>query len=136
MKATRKIMLTALFLIAVIAASATTSQNADTTLTPSEKYFIGKWKLNVYGLPQGDAKMLMVIEKVDGKLQGTLGGEKGENPNKFTKVEIKGNTLNVRFMGGGWDVPMYLDKKDEKKITGSMNDMFDVDGTKIVEDAK
>jgi len=42
----------------------------------------------------------------------------------------------VRFMGDGWDVPMYLDKKDDNSITGSMNDMFDVTGTKIVEEAK
>jgi len=136
MKATRKIIFTALFLMAVIAASANSLQSADSTLTQSEQYFVGKWKLLVAGLPQGDATMLMVIEKKDGKLQGYLSGEHGENPNKLTKVEIKDNTLNVRFMGDGWDVPMYLDKKDDNSITGSMNDMFDVTGTKIVEEAK
>jgi len=101
--------------------------------TVVEDFFIGKWKLEVYGLPTGDATMLMVIEKKDGKLEGTLGGENGENPNQFTKVEIDKETLLVRFMGGGYDVPMYLDKDGDNAVLGSMNDMFDVEGKKIIE---
>lgn len=137
MKTTKKIMLLAIMLIVgFVAAHAQEANTANQDLTPMEKYFVGKWKLNVYGLPQGDAIMLLVIEKKDGKLSGSLAGEHGESPNKLTKVEIKDKTLNVRFMGGGWDVPMYLDQKDDKSITGSMNDMFDVNGTKIVEEVK
>lgn len=133
----KTVLFMAIMLIAGLTANAqTTTQANDSTLTPSEKYFVGQWKLNVYGLPQGDAVMLLIIEKKDGKLGGTLGGEHGESPNKLTKVEIKDKTLTVRFMGGGWDVPMYLDKKDDKSVTGSMNDMFDVDGTKIIVDNK
>ncbi|HEY4785006.1 MAG TPA: hypothetical protein VIH57_03110 [Bacteroidales bacterium] len=137
MKTIKTIMVLAIIFIASVAANAqSVPSTSDTTLSTSEKFFIGKWKLMVYGLPQGDATMLLVIEKKEGKLVGTLGGENGENTTKLTKVEIKDNTLNVRFMGGGYDVPMYLDKKDDKSITGSMNDMFDVTGTKVVESAK
>jgi hypothetical protein len=110
-----------------------TSENSATVNTETENFFIGKWKLDVYGLPQGDAKMLMVIEKKDGKIAGWLGGENGEEPNQFTKVEIDKKTLLVRFMGGGWDVPMYLDKDGDDTVVGSMNDMFDVEGAKVNE---
>jgi len=133
----KTMMFVAMMLIAGYNVNAQTSTTpapiAASANTPMEDYFIGKWKLNVFGLPAGDAVMLMVIEKKDGKLVGTLGGENGENPNKFTKVEISKNTLLVRFMGGGYDVPMYLDKKNDKEVTGSMNDMFDITGTKVVE---
>ena len=131
MKTMKTIMLLAIILFAGITANAQTAVN-----TPIEDFFIGKWTLNVTGLPQGDAIMLLIIEKKDGQLCGSLGGEHGESPNKLTKVEIKDKTLNVRFMGGGWDVPMYLDKKDDKSVTGSMNDMFDVEGTKVIEVVK
>jgi hypothetical protein len=135
MKTIKTIVFMAVMLIAGLTANAQTETTTPTN-TAMEDYFIGKWKLNVFGLPAGDAVMLMVIEKKDGKLVGTLGGENGENPNKFTKVEISKNTLLVRFMGGGYDVPMYLDKKNDKEVTGSMNDMFDITGTKLVEVAK
>lgn len=113
--------------------SATKSESSTVANTPMEDFFIGKWKLDVYGLPQGDAKMMMVIEKKDGKLAGWLGGENGEEPNEFTKVEIEKETLYVRFLGGGWDVPVYLDKDGDDAVVGSMNDMFDVEGTKVKE---
>ena len=91
-----------------------------------EEFFVGKWKLLVEGLPTGDAEMLLVIEKKDGKFEGTIGGMNGEDTSKLVKVEIKGKTLNVNFMGGGWDVPIYLDKEKDGSISGSMNDMFDI----------
>jgi hypothetical protein len=140
MKTMKKMMFVAMMLIAGYTVNAQTSTTpapiAASANTPMEDYFIGKWKLNVFGLPSGDAVMLMVIEKKDGKLVGTIGGENGENLDKFTKVEISKNTLLLRFMGGGWDVPMYLDKKDDKSVTGSMNDMFDIEGAKITEEVK
>lgn len=131
MKTMKRMMLMAVLLIAGFTMNAQTT--APVANSPMEDYFIGKWKLQVFGLPTGDAVMLMVVEKKDGKLLGTLGGEHGESPSNFTKIEISKNTLLVRFMGGGYDVPMYLDKKDDKSVTGSMNDMFDITGEKVVE---
>lgn len=100
----------------------------------NEDFFIGKWTLFVEGLPTGDAEMLLVIQKdAEGNLGGTIGGTDGSGTNKLTKVEIKDNTLQVNFMGGGYDVPVYLDREDDGTISGSMNDMFDCTGKKIVE---
>ena len=74
-----------------------------------EAFFLGKWNLFVEGLPDGS---------------GT---------SKLTKVVIKDKTLQVNFLGGGYDVPVYLDREKDGTITGSMNDMFDCTGKKIVE---
>ncbi len=102
--------------------------------TSNEDFFLGKWKLFVEGLPTGDADMLLVIQKNDeGKLEGTIGGMDGSATSKLTKVVIKDKTLQVNFLGGGYDVPIYLDREKDGTITGSMNDMFDCTGTKIEE---
>ena len=94
-----------------------------------EAFFIGKWKLMVYGLPNGDTPMVLKIQKIDGVLTGTI-GDGGANDNKLSKVVINKNTLETNFIGGGYNVPMYLDKKSDNEVEGSMNDMFDVKGTK------
>lgn len=102
-----------------------------------EAFFIGKWNLFVEGLPTGDAEMLLVIQKdAEDKLCGTIGGTDGSATNKLTKVVIKDKTLQVNFLGGGYDVPVYLDREKDGTISGSMNDMFDCTGKKIVEKKK
>ena len=99
-----------------------------------EAFFLGKWNLFVEGLPTGDAEMLLVIQKdAEGKLGGTIGVTDGSGTSKLTKVVIKDKTLQVNFLGGGYDVPVYLDREKDGTITGSMNDMFDCTGRKIVE---
>lgn len=127
----KKMMLLAIMMIAGWMVNAQTPTNTDI-----ENFFVGKWKLLVEGLPMGDTNMLLVIEKVDGKLQGTLGGENGEEMNAIEDVELDKNTLNFRFKGGGYDIPIYLDKNDDGTITGSMNDMFDITGEKLAGDKK
>lgn len=136
MKTLKKMTVLAVLLIAVLSLNAQTAgkEKGKTDQTSMEEFFVGKWKLLVEGLPTGDAEMLLVIEKKDGKFEGTIGGMNGEDTSKLVKVEIKGKTLNVNFMGGGWDVPIYLDKEKDGSISGSMNDMFDITGTKIIEE--
>lgn len=131
----RKLLLTALLAFALsIAAQENNKEKNGKESVSMEEFFTGQWKLLVEGMPQGDAEMLLVIEKKDGKLQGTFGGMNGEAITNLTKVKIEGKTLTVNFMGGGWDVPMYLDKEKDGTISGNMNDMFDVTGKKIVEE--
>lgn len=102
-----------------------------------EDFFLGKWDLFVEGLPTGDAEMLLVVQKdADGNLEGTIGGTDGSATSKLTKIEIKENSMQVNFLGGGYDVPVYLDREEDGTISGSMNDMFDCTGKKIVEKQK
>lgn len=119
----KKILFAIMMLFASTAAFAQSS---------SEDFFIGNWDLFVEGLPTGDAHMLLVIKKDDtGKLTGTIGGLDGSATSTLTKVVIKDNTLQVNFLGGGYDVPIFLDREDDGSITGSMNDMFDCTGKKL-----
>ena len=123
MKNIQKLLIVAVLFFAGFAAAQAQSE--------AEKFFGGKWKLMVYGLPNGDSEMILNITKnSDGTLGGTIGGDDA-NANKLTKAEIEGNTFYANFIGNGYNVPLYIEKKGDKKVEGSMNDMFDIEGTKI-----
>jgi len=103
--------------------------------TPSTDFFVGKWNVLVVGTPNGDAKMPVTLERVDGKLTGSLGNSDQPESVKFTNVEEKGNSVTLYFTSGGYDVYLFLEKKDENKVVGSMMDMFDATGERIIENA-
>ena len=96
-------------------------------------YFACKWNIMVTGTPNGDAKMLITLERVDGKLTGTLLKSGQTEPTKFSKAEEKENSVTLYFTSSGYDVYMVLEKKDENHVTGSMMDMFDVSGERIID---
>lgn len=123
-----------LVMMTAVSAFAQSDNKADKT---GEEFFLGKWELLVEGLPTGDAKMLLVVEKTeDGKYKGTIGGTDGSATSPLTKIVIEPKTMTVNFNGQGYDVPMYLDKEKDGTVTGSMNDMFDVTGKRFVEKKK
>ena len=99
----------------------------------SGDYFIGKWNVLSTGLPSGDAKSVVTFERKDGKLIGTMAEEKKPNVNVFRKVEEKENSVTGYFTASGYDVYIYLEKKDANNVTGSLMDMFDCTGVRIVE---
>jgi len=123
MKKLSQTLIIAFVLFAGVAANAQSK-------TETENFYIGKWKLMVFGLPNGDTEMILKIEKKDGELTGTIGAGNGSDT-PLSKAGINKNTLEFNFIGNGFNVPVYLDKKGDKKVEGSMNDMFDIQGTKI-----
>lgn len=99
----------------------------------ASSFFVGKWKVLTVGTPNGDATSIITLERKDGKLTGTMNSEGATESIKFTNVEEKENTVTVYFSASGYDVYMVLEKKDENHVTGSMMDMFDVSGERVVE---
>ena len=127
-------LLMMLIMLTAVSAFAQSDNKSDKT---GEEFFLGKWELLVEGLPTGDAKMLLVVEKTeDGKYKGTIGGTDGSGASPLTKIVIEPKTMTVNFNGQGYDVPLYLDKEKDGTVTGSMNDMFDVTGKRFVEEKK
>ena len=100
----------------------------------NEEFFLGKWQLMVEGLPTGDVEMQLTINKDDnGGLQGTvklLDGSESVNP---AEVKMKGNTLMINFYAGDNNIPIKLEKKGEGSVVGSMYDMFEVSGKRLVD---
>ena len=121
-------------MIVMFASFATMMMGQDVT---PENYYIGKWKLLVEGLPSGDTEMLLVIsKKADGKYEGTLGDLDGSNATKLTKVVIEDGELSVNYFADGYDIPVYFEKSGDDGLTGSMNDMFDITGKRIIVEKK
>ena len=96
-------------------------------------YFAGKWNVLITGLPDGDSKSLVIFERIDGKLTGAMLDEVKQTKNVFTKVEEKEKTVTAYFTASGYDCFLFLEKKDDINITGSLMDMFDCTGVRIVE---
>jgi hypothetical protein len=106
------------------------SVNAQTKNT-GEQFFIGKWNLMVYGVPDGDTKIVLNIEKKDDKLTGNLGDPtKTDPPMELSGIEVADSTFKATFNAQGMDISLMLKIKDDKNVTGSMMDQFDIKGTK------
>ena len=96
-------------------------------------YFVGKWNVLVTGLPDGDQKLIVVFERKDGKLIGHSVDEKTGKALDYSKLEEKGNNVTAYFTAGGYDCYLSLDKKDDNNVTGTLMDMFDCTGVRVVE---
>jgi hypothetical protein len=98
-----------------------------------EKYFIGKWSIMVYGIPDGDTKMILSIDKKDDKITGNLADPaKSDPPQELSGIEIADSTFKATFSAQGMDISLYLKIKDDNNITGNLMDMFDIKGTKEI----
>ena len=110
----------------------------DSTKKTSSNYFLGKWDVLVFGLPQGDTHMPMVFEmKLDSatqkeKMVGRIDA-KGTGVIPFSKVEPADTSITFYFTAQGYDLNMTLDKKDADNATGRMFDMFDAKAVRIKE---
>ena len=98
----------------------------------SGEYFVGKWSLLVVGTPDGDAKMVVSLERVDGKLTGTIAKADLSDPKKFTSITETENSITVNWTSGDYDVYMELTKKGDNHIEGRLMNMFDAKGDRII----
>jgi hypothetical protein len=121
------IFISLIMLVFLVSTGSTKAQ----AVNAGEKDFIGKWNLMVYGLPDGDTKMVMNIEKKEEKLTGTLTSTASTDPPlELTNVVVADSTLNASFSAQGMDITLFFKLKDAKNVSGSMMDMFDIKGTK------
>ena len=120
-----------MILATMICLFATLTVNAQDKAAPAD-YFVGTWNVLVEGTPKGDSNMKLFVERVDGKLTGKVIGDGKTEDVEFTRVEEKEKAITAYFTGGGYNVYIYLEKKDDNSVTGSLMDMFDAKGTRAV----
>jgi hypothetical protein len=117
-----------MFVLVLIATTGTANAQDKNT---GEKFFIGKWNAVVYGVPDGDTKVVINIEKKDDKIAGSLTDpSKTDPPLEFLNIEVADSTFKASFNAQGTDVSIMLKIKDDKNITGNMMDMFEIKGSK------
>ena len=101
--------------------------------TSNAAYFAGKWNVLIKGTPNGDAKMVFVIDNTSDSLSGVVQDSTGAEVSKISSIEQKENEITVYFNAQGYDVNVVLDKKDDDHATGTLMGMFDVDAERIKE---
>lgn len=90
-------------------------------------FFVGKWTVLVKGTPQGDVKMVFVVDKKDSTLTGVVQDTTGNEISKLDKVELGDNSITFYFNAQGYDLNLAMTKKDEDHLTGSLLGMFDAE---------
>ncbi|PLK44302.1 hypothetical protein [Emticicia sp. TH156] len=114
------------FVLLIAAVSLANAQAPATT-----NFFAGNWEVLVKGTPQGDVKLPMSFEVVDGKIIGKVTNPETKEVATMTSVEIKGEELFAAFSAGGYDLTMVITKKDDDHFVGKLMDMIEVEGTRL-----
>jgi hypothetical protein len=83
-------------------------------------YFVGQWNLLAEGTPGGNSQMIVSLERKEGKLGGMIKiGEEKEI--KFSSIEEKETSVILNFISNhGYDIKLYLEKKDENHVGGTI----------------
>jgi hypothetical protein len=96
-------------------------------------YFPGRWKVTIYGTPNGDAAMIFQLERKDGKLTGTVRDSTDKEMSKLTKVDETDSSVNMFFTTQGYDVNVFLKPVPADSVKGNLMDMFDAKGIRLKE---
>ena len=99
-------------------------------------YFPGKWNVTVMGTPNGDAKMVFVLSRKDGKLTGAVQDTTGKEMTQITQIDEKDKSINMAFTIQSYDVTLTLDPVDDDHVKGSLMGIFDAKGIRVKEDKK
>jgi hypothetical protein len=122
----KKISLFLLAFILLLASFSGHTQSKDST-----DYFVGQWNVLLKGIPGGDSKMFVNLEKKDTTLTGSILDSTKTEVSKISRVEKKGYTVTVYFTAQGYDVYLLMEKKDDDHITGNMLGMFEAIGDRV-----
>jgi hypothetical protein len=109
------------------------SFNAKAQAPAAKDYFAGKWDIVLEGLPQGDPRMIVSLERKDGKLTGSIMDSTKKEIAKISKVEETEKSVTVYFTAQEYDVNLQINKKDEDNVTASLLGMFEGKGVRVKE---
>lgn len=99
-----------------------------------DDFWTGKWEFEVTGMPQGDATMILVLQRDnEGKLTGYIQQSPESPKNPLTRVDEKKESITAFFKSSGYDVYMFAEKTGNDEVEGSVFDMFDATGRKVKE---
>ena len=105
---------------------------AGTYAQESSDFFVGKWEVSVAGTPDGDAVVEVIVARTDGVLDGKI--IVGEDVTEIDSIEeLEEGTIKINYTARGYSVFFYWEKVDENTIEGTLLDMYDTKGKRIVE---
>jgi hypothetical protein len=98
-----------------------------------EDYFVGKWDVLIKGLPNGDANMVLVLEKGAKSMEGVVYDTRGNKIGNVDSSKLSKDkaTLTLYFVFNGYDVNLQLVKVDEDNLKGNLMGMFKAEGSRM-----
>ena len=97
-----------------------------------DDFFVGKWEVSIAGTPEGDAVVEVIIERTDGVLNGRMIVE--EDATEFDSIEEVGeNAIKINYTAREYSVFFFWKKVDENNIEGTLLDLYDTKGVRIIE---
>lgn len=121
----RKISMLLLTLVITLWAYAQDAAPAD--------FFAGRWEITIAGTPQGDAKLMADLNRVEGQLSGSLSATDGTNELKIpiNALVERAEMIEIFFIIEGYDVSLDLTKVDNDNLKGSLVGMFDATARRV-----
>jgi hypothetical protein len=99
-------------------------------------YFSGRWSVLVKGTPNGDARMIFVLENRNDSIIGVVKDTTGKEISKISKTELTDTSATVHFIAQEYEVYLVMNKKDDDNIIGNLFGMFDAEGKRIKDPTK
>lgn len=109
------------------------SSTSNAQTAPAKDYFVAKWDLLMEGLPQGDPRLIVDLQRKDGKLTGTVLDSTKKEIAKITQVDETPTSVTVYFTAQDYDVNLAINKKDEDNVTANLMGMFEGKGIRMKE---
>ncbi len=95
-------------------------------------FFAGRWLTTFIGTPQGDAKLVLKLERKSGELTGTITPEMdGAEAIALDKVEETEESVTLYFNLMNYDLNVTLKKEDVDNLSGSLMGMFKTTAQRI-----
>lgn len=93
-------------------------------------YFIGKWELSTTTDDGEATKIILNINRNEGKLDGTI-SVYGSEAYPVNGINENQNIITVFFESSGHDVYLEMAKEDDNSVRGHIMDMYDFKGKRI-----
>ena len=94
-------------------------------------YFVGQWEVTVQDTPNGTIKVLLTLERVDGKLKGKFTDTSTGSETSMSQITEQENSIILYFFAEGYDLYLTIKPDGADKVSGTLADSFMVSGQRV-----
>jgi hypothetical protein len=101
------------------------------TFAQNSDYFVGNWEVTVQDTPNGTVKVLLSLERVDGKLKGKFTDPSTGSETTMSQITEQENSITLYFFAEGYDLYLTIKPDGADKVSGTLADSFTVSGQRV-----
>lgn len=87
-------------------------------------YFAGKWNVDIKGMSGEEMKMIIVLEKKNDKLSGSVQDAKAKGTTKIDNIKLSDRQVTLYFKMNNANTYLVLVKKGEDRAEGNYVDLY------------